>query len=269
MGKNLYMNTLLESHSMSKPIQHLDLYPSYGRNIEKSGWLKKVRHRLIPRHVYLPLRNELRMIWLKLFGSLIRSRYRNAKDLLVNLGAGKHGKPGWINVDIKKEPGINCLYDCRKSLPFPDNSVKGIFCEHFLEHIDYTEEIPYFLTECHRVLKSGGIIRIIIPDLEKYLRAYCKEGWSDLDIIRQLDSEHKDPYYKNKYHTKMELVNLLFHQGQEHKFGYDHETLEFLLRRYGFSIIKRQKPGQSMMNELCLDMPSRASESLYIEAVKS
>ncbi len=70
------------------------------------------------------------------------SRYKDASDLLVNLGAGNKGKPGWVNVDSYPFTGINCVYDCRKHLPFPDESVKGIFCEHFFEHIDYTEEVP-------------------------------------------------------------------------------------------------------------------------------
>jgi predicted SAM-dependent methyltransferase len=146
--------------------------------------------------------------------------------------------------------------------------VKCIFCEHFFEHIDYTEEVPYFLSECHRVLKPGGVIRLIVPDIEKYLRAYSVGGWEDLSKIRPLKTNHTDYYGGSQYNTRMELINVLFRQGHEHKFAYDEETLEFVLRRYGFRTVLRQEFGRSMMPELCLDQPTRACESLYVEAKK-
>jgi predicted SAM-dependent methyltransferase len=146
--------------------------------------------------------------------------------------------------------------------------VKCIFCEHFFEHIDYTEDIPYFLSECHRVLKPGGIIRLIVPDIEKYLRAYCKGDWEDLSTIRPLEADRTDYYFRCRYNTRMELINVLFRQGHEHKFAYDDETMEFVLRRYGFGTVVKQEFGRSLMPELCLDLPVRASESLYVEAKK-
>ena len=185
----------------------------------------------------------------------------------MNIGPGLLGKPGWVNVDVSKGPNVNCLYDCRKSLPFPDESVKGIFCEHFFEHIDYTEEVPYFLSECHRVLKGGGILRLIVPDAEKYLRAYCKGDWDEVSKIRPLDAERSDFYHRCQYNTIMELINVMFRQGHEHKFAYDFETLRFVLDRYGFSAV-RQEYGQYLNSDLCLDQASRASESLYVDARK-
>ena len=86
--------------------------------------------------------------------------------------------------------------------------------------------------------------------------------------MRPLDAQHVDAWFKCKYNTKMELINVVFRQWFEHKFAYDHETLEFLLRPRGFSIVKRQEFGRSMMEELCIDSPERGSESLYVEAVK-
>jgi hypothetical protein len=66
----------------------------------------------------------------------------------------------------------------------------------------------------------------------------------------------------------MELLNVVFRQGHEHKFAYDFETLRFLLRRYGFSEILLQEYSKSMMPELCLDQAARASESIYVDARK-
>ena len=66
----------------------------------------------------------------------------------------------------------------------------------------------------------------------------------------------------------MELINVVFRQGFEHKYAYDYETLEFLLHRYGFSNVQQQKFGESWMEELSIDWERRASESLYVEAMK-
>jgi hypothetical protein len=66
----------------------------------------------------------------------------------------------------------------------------------------------------------------------------------------------------------MELINVVFRQYYEHKFIFDYETLEFLLQRYGFSSVCRQSFGESLLEELEIDKPERATESLYVEAVK-
>ncbi len=253
---------------MRKRIFHLHIYPDYGRRIERSTGPKKLLNRLVPRHTLLPFWQELYAARVRLTSRNTRRRYAHSRELLVNIGAGDKGRPGWINIDVLKLPGVNCVYDSRKSLPFPDNSVKAIFCEHFFEHIDYTEEVPYFLSECYRVLMVEGVIRIIVPDIERYLHGYVAEGWDTLSALRPLDAERRDFYIGNRYNTKMELINVLFRQGHEHKFAYDYETLAFLLRRYGFDEVYKQDYGQSLMPELLIDTPQRATESLYVEAIK-
>jgi predicted SAM-dependent methyltransferase len=128
--------------------------------------------------------------------------------------------------------------------------------------------VPHFLSECHRVLKKGGVLRLIIPDAEKYLRAYCNGGWDELERIRPLCPGHIDAHAHCKYNTPMELVNVIFRQGHQHKYAYDFETLHFLLHRYGFSEVVLQEYGTSLMPELRLDQASRASESIYVDAKK-
>ena len=62
-------------------------------------------------------------------------------------------------------------HDLRKGIPFADNSVDAVYHSHVLEHIDRAA-VPGFLTEIHRVLRPGGIHRIVVPDLESQARAY-------------------------------------------------------------------------------------------------
>src|SRR5262249_41801669 len=152
----------------------------------------------------------------------------------LNIGCGTCGKPGWVNLDFCPSPGVNCVYDCRRGLPFTDNSVRSIFTEHFFEHIDYTEEVPLFLSECCRVLEPGGLIRVVVPDAEKYLQAYCADGWKDMIRVRPLNPDLSDVHFGSQFSTKMEVVNAMFRQYFEHKFAWDFETLQFVLNRYGF-----------------------------------
>jgi len=244
------------------------IFPNYGQEVAQASWLKKLLYQIVPRHTFFPFWKELETAWMRFQSRNVPQRYAQSHDLWVNIGAGDRGLANWVNVDLRALPSINCVYDCRKHLPFPNQSVQGIFCEHFLEHLDYTEEAPFFLAECHRVLQPGGILRLIVPDLEKYIRAYCTEDWESLSQIRPLDAEKRDFWLPCRYQTKMELLNVVFRQGHEHKFAYDYETLALLLAKHGFTTLKRQEFGQSLLPELCLDRPERATESLYVEAVK-
>jgi predicted SAM-dependent methyltransferase len=50
-------------------------------------------------------------------------------------------------------------------IPFNDNTVPAVFSSHFLEHVGH-REAQKLLGECFRVLKPGGIIRIVVPSLD-------------------------------------------------------------------------------------------------------
>lgn len=246
----------------------LDDELNFGKVVESSKGLSLIAYKIFSRHVWLTFKYELRLALIRLKSRNVPRRFRGAKDLLVNLASGSTGVAGWTNLDILNTPGVNCLFDCRKRLPFPDGSVKAIFCEHFLEHLDYTEETPLFLSECRRVLTAGGVLRIVVPDGEAYLRAYLDPGWDDMIRLRPLSEDRQDSYFGCQYQTKMELINMVFRQGIEHKYCYDYETLRYLLGQYGFGEVHRQEYDKSLLDELHIDMPTRAPESLYVEAVR-
>jgi predicted SAM-dependent methyltransferase len=119
------------------------------------------------------------------------------------------------------------------------------------------------------VLQPQGVLRIIVPDVERYVRAYCNDGWEDLTEVRPLHPDHSDVHFGSRFQTKMEVLNAVFRQYFEHKFAYDFPTLEMALKRAGFTDIRRQAFGKSASSDLCIDNPSRVSESLYVEAVKT
>ena len=143
---------------------------NFGYSYRHPSRFRRWVYKIIPAHIWSQLRFEILAFRTRSRHRAARKKFRGRKDLLVNIGAGPCARPGWVNLDVTSEGG-NIQYDCRKSLPFESDSVRGVFAEHFLEHLDYTEEAPVFLAECLRVLESGGVIRIVVPDGEKYLKA--------------------------------------------------------------------------------------------------
>jgi len=73
------------------------------------------------------------------------------------------------------------VHDLTRGIPFPDACVDAVYHSHVLEHIDRTEA-PKFIQECSRVLRDGGVIRVVVPDFERYCRKYmdhissCEKG---------------------------------------------------------------------------------------------
>jgi len=257
-----------EAPSGSSRIPDNVLFPYGKQRIEESsGFLRWVLS-WMPDHFYLALRHEAHLVKTRVRHTLRGHRVPAGLDLLVNLGCGGTGQEGWVNVDMYGGPNVNLVYDVRKRLPLRSGSAKGIFCEHFLEHLEYSEEVPFFIAECYRLLKPGGVLRLIVPDGEAYLRAYCSGGWEALARIRPLHEGRKDYWYGNRFETRMELINLVFRQATEHQFAYDWETLGAALAKHGFSAIVRASYGQGYLPELIIDKRARASESLYVEAVK-
>lgn len=57
------------------------------------------------------------------------------------------------------------VHNLAKGIPFPDGSVDVVYHSHLLEHLD-RDVAERFLREVQRVLRLGGIQRIVVPDLE-------------------------------------------------------------------------------------------------------
>jgi len=92
-------------------------------------------------------------------------------DRFLNLGCGSRYLPGWVNVDrCPAEPSVMAI-DLRRGIPFPDDSFDFVYHSHLLEHFSKSEAGP-FLRECLRVLRCGGVIRVVVPDLEQIARSY-------------------------------------------------------------------------------------------------
>lgn len=218
--------------------------------------------KVVPLHAVKALSYEIKMARVRLTHRRTDPRFKPGMALLVNVGCGKHGKSGWVNVDCEAAPGVTCVYDCRRRIPLAAECARAIFTEHLMEHLDYEEEAPVFLDDCRRVLEPGGVLRIVVPDGRRYLLAYAGGGMAALRDFSPLIGEDSG------FRTAMEVVNAHFRQGGQHRFSYDFETLCDLLLRCGFDDVRECAYGESRLPELAIDEESRASESLYVEAVR-
>ena len=103
----------------------------------------------------------------------------------------------------------------------------------------------------------------MVPDAERFLRAYCRD---DEQGFRELAVPEPFP---DDLPTRMDVVNHVFHQWHEHRWGYDFDTLHHRLRAAGFTRVERVGFGRSLDPRLACDRVIHAPYSLYVDAVKS
>lgn len=223
-------------------------------------------HLPITRFLFDQLRVELNVFWVWLLNHFsIRQRLRlkeirNQDNVKVNVACGPHVATGFMNVDLFAAAPEVLRWDCRSSLPLKTGTAAGIRVEHFLEHLEVVEELPGFLADCLRALKPGGVLRVIVPDARKFVQAYLAEDLSGFEAL-------KCPLSKG-LPTRMDVVNHVFHQYHEHRWGYDFENLKNRLEQAGFVRIAQMGFQQSHMAELACDRPVHAPYSLYVEGFK-
>jgi predicted SAM-dependent methyltransferase len=197
-------------------------------------------------------------------GNLIRTKsfFINPKLILgkeyLEVGCGPYpNKDNFINLDYEWRPGVDVCWDIvKKPYPFADNSFKGIYTEHCLEHIGL-KDLEHNLKEFHRMLKSGGRLRIIVPDGELYCRLY----------VDQMNGLAVELPYQKQYISPMARINGLF-RNHGHIFIHDFQTLKILLESCGFDDVKQCNFRDGVDLILLKDSEYRRAESLFLEAVK-
>lgn len=198
----------------------------------------------------------------------------------VNLGCGLHCSSGWLNIDgsltsllgtnmtllnkvIYKVAGSSAYYsfdhfneviknkklywrDLTEKIPLADDSVDIVFSSHFLEHLTKTKG-EQFLNDIYRIMKPGGLMRILVPDLDIAIQKF-NQG----EINETLD--------------------LFFYTSEEadfsaHKYNYTFGSLKTKLEEIGFKNVVRQSHQKGECPDIeFLDV--YPDHSLYVEAKK-
>jgi predicted SAM-dependent methyltransferase len=90
---------------------------------------------------------------------------------LVNLGCGAHYHPDWINLDKNPlSPDVTHV-DALARLPFMDSSIDAVYSSHVVEHLTSGDALVA-LEDVRRILKPGGLIRLVTPNLEAIVQTY-------------------------------------------------------------------------------------------------
>jgi SAM-dependent methyltransferase len=158
-------------------------------------------------------------------------------ELKVHLGCGGHELPGWINVDNYPAPLAISL---DWGLPLPNHSARYVFSAHLLEHLFYPAQSGHLLAEIRRVLMPGGVVRLVVPDIERCLTAYSQD---DREFFaarqRHFDWLPDDATNLESFLAYAGAGPTPQHLFEGHKFGYDFATLARCLERAGFSSVRR------------------------------
>lgn len=91
----------------------------------------------------------------------------------LNWGCRREARPGWINSDRTAGPGVDVVADIRERLPIESGTIDYAVGIHSLQELAYPELVPA-LGELFRVLRPGGTLRLVLPDLDAGIRAYTQ-----------------------------------------------------------------------------------------------
>jgi SAM-dependent methyltransferase len=122
---------------------------------------------------------------------------------LLNLGCGEFHHPKWINLDLAPAHSGIIAHDLRRPLPFDDTTFDAAYHSHVLEHLS-KEDGERLMHETARVTKPSGIVRVVVPDLERIASLYLQKlsaaisgeqstvddyDWMTIELLDQLVRE--------------------------------------------------------------------------------
>jgi len=184
-----------------------------------------------------------------------------APPVMINLGSGHWKLPGWINVDLDCHSRPDVCANLAADLPFRNACADFMHSEDFIDQLDLGQA-AHFLRECHRVLKPGGVIRVLTPDVEQLARMYLHEP----EALKALWRDHVG--VPLVYGTAAEILNTGM-RFAGHTFLYDAMTFAALAADCGFRAerVTFQNSAHSALRGHDLRSPDNAI-SLYHDCYK-
>lgn len=206
----------------------------------------------------------------------------------VNVGCGATPTPGWINVDnswtvrLARVPGaikvlewIGLLgahqirfaavaratgirYARATRLPLDNKSCSVVYSSHMIEHLSRCEASA-FVREAFRILRPGGVLRLVVPDVAKLVRQYEKDGDADRLIEGSMLASDGGGA------ARRALLHLT--GPRNHQWMYDGKSLSALVEANGFVQARILEAGQtSIPSPGELNLRERGDESACVEA---
>lgn len=81
--------------------------------------------------------------------------------MILDVGCGNNKTPGAIGLDINPRTQADVIADLdAPAYPFADNSFDLIVGNHIIEHV---RDAVAFIEEIHRLLRPGGMVRLVTP----------------------------------------------------------------------------------------------------------
>lgn len=181
----------------------------------------------------------------------------------VQIGGGAHRIDGFFNIDAV--PPADLVWDVREGIPLHDATVRYLFSEHFLEHVDYPRSAKHYAREAHRVLAPGGRLVTGVPDAAHVLAPYPAPASRAAETV--------DRWYANRtcredVNTYLDLINYVFRDQDDdptynpHYWAYDAEKLTQLFTEAGFGRVEPWPFDPAIAN------PKREWASVYVVATK-
>lgn len=209
--------------------------------------------------VYAPLvRDDAAAIEARREAALARlARECNGK---INLGCGPHPLAGWTNIDggdgrwydAPPDSAVIPLDVFEALAAIPDASCDLVFSEHFYEHFTLDDGFK-MACEWARILKPGGVVRVVTPDLAQEARIYLGDQQpTDPETFMK----HKRRWLGDRHAAESRRFltpAMLFNFGNRldgHQFIYDFQTLQLQLESAGFRGVTRESFGHSTRPEL-------------------
>jgi predicted SAM-dependent methyltransferase len=191
----------------------------------------------------------------------------------LQIGAGPNRLPGWLNTDIFPHSRETAYMDATRRFPFDDGTFDYVFSEHQLEHVDFVDGSS-MLREVFRVMRPGGRLRVVTPDLARLMRLYTDgQGEVGQRYLRWITDRFipEAPRYEAAF-----VINCCM-RFSGHRFLYDAQTLTALLADTGFVDVVAREPGESddpalraidTHGQFIQDEELARFESMTFEAVK-
>jgi predicted SAM-dependent methyltransferase len=146
----------------------------------------------------------------------------------LQIGAGPNSLRGWLNTDI--EPQKDQVYlDATATFPIPENSFDYVFAEQLIEHLTLAQG-QAMLRECHRILRTGGKIRIATPNLTTFAKLFTEKNERSR---RYLQLQIQATQLSSLPTPECEVLNMEMHFFG-HSYLYDPDSLFAVLSTAGF-----------------------------------